>query len=194
MMIFFTFSSTGEQILFYMGCFIIGLLFTFFGTAEIASRIYKRKLATKNFVYISKMHEGHFVSIPFNQKSEIKVLLAIWQTLQDEIFQAASKEGLEKLFKYSENNDLNSFKPYYSNIKPNNLVKIFIKDAFTESFPFKSDINNQIAVVTQITSIFTLKGITPEQSSKFFVHIKDYFVDHTMVMGIIHFDIYQSEE
>ncbi len=193
-MIFLTFSSTGEQILFYMGCFVIGLLFTFFGTAEIASRIYKRKLATKNFVYVSKMHDGHFVSIPFNQKSEIKVLLAIWQTLQEEIFQAASKERLGELFKYSENNDLNSFKLYYSNIKPNNLVKIFIKDAFTESFPFKSETNNQAAVATQITSIFTLKGITADQSSKFIVHIKNHFVDHDMVMGVIHFDVYQNEE
>jgi hypothetical protein len=50
------------------------------------------------------------------------------------------------------------------------------------------------ALVTQISDIFILKGIDMKESGNYIIYIKNHFVNHIMVQGIIHFDIFKKVE
>jgi hypothetical protein len=90
-------------------------------------------------------------------------------------------------------NDFKELKVGFCYKLPSIKVEIFMEDVFTEPFPSTHDMDTW-ALVTQISDIFILKGIDMKESGNYIIYIKNHFVNHIMVQGIIHFDIFKKVE
>ncbi len=64
-----------------------------------------------------------------------------------------------------------------------------LKDCFTNIFPSTHDMDDW-ALGTRLTEIFVLKGLDSRFANGSVVYIKNHFVNHDMVRGIINFDLY----
>lgn len=145
-----------------------------------------------HFKYCLDIIDGNCLLIS-GDVSEIKEKIAEWLKFQETIFDQASWWTMLRRCWYMKRNRYQAFDPFFSNDPPERSLgsssEIFIKDAFTDPFPSTHDLDDW-ALSMKIADIFILKGITPKSSSDYFIHIKNQFVNHRMVRGIIQFDVY----
>lgn len=145
------------------------------------------------FKHYSDIIDGNCLPVS-GDVSEIKEKLAEWLEFQDQIFNQASWWKLFKRNWCVRHNKYQSFDPFISNDPPEHSVgscsEIFLKDVFTNPFPSLHDMDDW-ALSTKLADIFILKGVTRKASSNFFVHVKNHFVNHRMVRGVIQFDVYR---
>jgi hypothetical protein len=149
-----------------------------------------------NRKYIAGIIDGHYESKAPEIIEGAKKAFEKWQMFQKKMFKDAPPEKTRLRNKYAKEGNSSMFKPFYFEEVPWHehgiAKKLFMKDVFTEPFPSTHDMPDW-ALRTQIADIMILNGITPNQSRNFFIHIKNHFVNHEMVRGIIQFDIYQGE-
>ena len=156
----------------------------------------------KNRAYIAKLIDGHYTRLPQETRERAKQAFATWQAFQKKFHAEAPKKYVKECNKYFRDKGWQAFQPKISYEPPtpgltaNSIrepVKMFIADVFTEPFPSTHDMADW-HLTQQIADIMILHGITPEQSKHYYVHIKYHFVNHSMVRGIIQFDLYAPVE
>lgn len=155
----------------------------------------EEKQDAKNRECIDQIIDGNYKQILPDEAEASKKAFEKWQAFQKKMFRDAPKEKLKLRSKYIDENKFREFDPDFTDVPskddlPQGLV-LFIQDAFTEPFPSTHDMDDW-ALSTQIADVMLLNGITPEESQKFCVHIKNHFVNHDMVCGIIQFDLYKT--
>jgi len=79
---------------------------------------------------------------------------------------------------------------WFTNNKSKQPNELFLEDVFTEPYKNTYDMDDW-ALATKMADIFIWKGISLEESSNYFIDIKQYFVNHSMVKGLILFNIYK---
>lgn len=131
-------------------------------------------------------------------KNHLLFLFSDWQIINKKIIDDApdDNEKWEKWHQCIKNDSFDLFEFNYLNDPPEtnygSTMKIFMRDIFTEHFSSKEDEDYTI-ISKQITRLFIFKGIKPEESSKFFIYIKNHFLNRKMQKGeIIQFDIYHE--
>jgi len=62
--------------------------------------------------------------------------------------------------------------------------------AFTSEFPSLHDMP-EWALSTRMADLMMLKGISVEESNQYCLVVKNHFVNHKMVRGVIEFDLYK---
>lgn len=157
----------------------------------------EKKQDVRNCEFVNTIISGHHSYVTRNTTRKARLSFEKWQQKQKQLFQKASPEVLKLRAKYLRKNTRNIFNYTYTNENPHlnplfqtkNII-LYTKDVFTEPFPSTHDMS-EWAITNQLNDIFLLSGITPEHSSEFLIHEKNHFVNHTMVKGIIQFDIYR---
>lgn len=143
-----------------------------------------------NHNYVMLIIQGHYENLSKSKVEKLGTLFKSWQIEQRKISLSASKGQKKFLQKLMSQKDFGFYKEKSIQEVPINASKIF-SDVFTEPFPSLHDMSDW-AIATQIANIFTLTGISQEESKKYVVHVKDHFVNHKMVQGIILFDVYKT--
>lgn len=179
------------------------------GNSEIANRANDPKVIEqniKNADFVCKIIRG---TEGVSEKVKINAIVwfPLWQNTQNELFGDAPKDRLKLRNKLIKENKLDQFSAYYSDHAPdesvvnpdNNVVMspelarepftLFMGDVFTEPFPSLHDMDTW-AMKTQFADICILKGLDTHKDD-YFIHKKHHFVNHSMVRGIIQFDIYK---
>lgn len=174
----------------------LAILFAYFrkGRRERLQHM-EEKQDAQNRECIARIIAGHYKSVLPQVAEASNKAFGEWQALQKNMFRTASKDRLKLRSKYIKDRKFFEFEPVIKYEAPKEDAShnqtIFIGNVFTEPFPSLHDMDDW-ALGTQITDIMVLNGITPEESKKFYVHIKNHFVNHKMVHGIIQFDLYKS--
>ncbi len=68
--------------------------------------------------------------------------------------------------------------------------ELILSSAFTNAFPSTYDMP-EWALSTRMADLMILMGVSVKDSSRYQVVVKNHFVNHKMVRGIIEFDLYK---
>jgi hypothetical protein len=113
-----------------------------------------------------------------------------WLIRQDSIFRRATKEMFHLRKELMAEGKWYSLRAEISHERPSGKVQVVIGNAFTEFFPSTHDLDTW-AICTKATDLLVLTGKTVETSREYYIHIKNHFANHKMVMGIMQFDVYR---
>ena len=145
----------------------------------------------KHLEYIARIIEADLLTTS-HVKASSKGAFYQWCTLQRSLFKEALIENVSLREKCILTNGFFQFRPAYSN--DINVTysqgEVLHTNCFTETFVSMHDMDTW-ALQTKVADIMLLTGITPIKSCEYFVHIKNHFVSHEMMKGIIQFDIYR---
>lgn len=146
----------------------------------------------KNREVIAKIISGHYKEVSIDTQRENNESFAVWQKTQRNLFATATDETLLWREKIIESNNLEAYSPEKITTEPTDVsgkTKIF-SDIFTEPFPSLHDMAEH-ALITQFIDLMILNDISPTGAKSCSIVIKEYFVNHKMVTGIIRFDVYK---
>lgn len=147
----------------------------------------------KNVEFIFGLLEGNYLEIMAPDRLRFTKSYSEWQELENKMSDEASPETIKKinqLMKKRSRHDFYFFQAGISNNLPEGEKELILKDVFTEPFPSLHDMDDW-AICEKATVVLTLKRINFEESKKYFIHIKQHFVNHNLVAGIMMFDVYK---
>jgi hypothetical protein len=146
----------------------------------------------KHFELVQALLKGDVHSRK-ESKQEALAVYPQWVAMYTEIGKNATKKDHESLGKLKAKNSYFDYWPGAFVYKQPSAIDdknaTVLKDCFTNIFPSTHDMDDW-ALGTRLTEIFVLKGLDRGFPQASVVYIKNHFVNHDMVRGIIHFDLY----
>lgn len=141
-----------------------------------------------NVEYVHQLINGHYEIIPSDKKNILLESSRNWIIQKQEEFYNESNQRNQNRLSSMMGKDSRYDWPMEIDINTIKMHKVFLADIFTEPFPSLHDMP-EFHLRDKFTEILVLSGIKRSESSKYGVRIKDHLVNHSMVRGIIRFDI-----
>lgn len=147
----------------------------------------------KNVEFVYSLLEGNHTEIMAPDRLRFIKYYSEWQELENKMSDGASPEIIKKINEFIKKRTRHEFyflEATMSDNLPEGGKELILKDVFTEPFPSLHDMDDW-ALCEKATIVLTLKGVTLKDSKNYFIHKTHYFVNHSIVRGIIMFDVYK---
>lgn len=149
----------------------------------------------KKLVYIKNLIKGAIqtrVSVSYTEDEVVK-LFQNWKDKEKLFIRQMSlfSKIRSRFIRFKNPYSFTKFKWFTSaNDKSKQSNELFLEDVFTELYKNTYDMDDW-ALATKMADIFIWKDISVEESNNYFIDIKQCFVNHSMVKGLILFNIYK---